>query len=109
MRASSVDFIDNCFDYFITYIGLPMCAIGAAGAAAVTVAALVLPVPQERLCQNAVSAAKEVGDRATVENAVLGLARNSNEGTTPSAYRPDSNVERAIARVRQDCFAQHAL
>ena len=57
-------------------------------------------------CRNAVSAAEQITNRARVENAVLSLARNSNEDTIPSAYRPDSDVERAIARVRRDCFAR---
>lgn len=66
------------------------------------------PAKQQPSCQDAVSAAEQVTKRANVENAILSLARNSNEGATPSAYRPDSNVEQAIANVRQACFAQHA-
>jgi hypothetical protein len=72
----------------------------------ILVGAFILGDTQERRCQNAVSASEEVVNRATTENAIIGLARNSNGEPAPSAYRPGSRVDQAIARVRRECFAQ---
>jgi hypothetical protein len=67
--------------------------------------ALISP-SQELRCQSAASGAAEVVNRAPTESAIISMARNSNEQPAPSAYRPDSSVDQAIARVRRECFGQ---